>query len=175
MSISHVKDLMKFLKAFPSDVQERALWLRRFVWELYPTANELIYDNYNALAVGWSPTEKVGHVFCSIALGRTSHKLHFGFYWGSQIADPKGILLGEGNQYRYIIVNDIDAFPSRYMIKLLKDAYKNSMSKVKDPRLLREGLTVTKSVSPKKRSLKKSARTPGRMKRGKARGPKKAR
>ena len=29
---------------------------------------ELVYDNYNALAIGWSPTGKVGHVICSIAL-----------------------------------------------------------------------------------------------------------
>lgn len=155
MSIAQNKDLLKFLKPFPADVQERALWLRKFVWELYPTSNELIYDNYNALAFGWSPTEKVGHVFCSIALGRTSFNVHFGFYWGSEIEDPKKMLLGEGNQYRYILVEDVNAFPKAYMIKLLKDAYKNSIGKVKDPKLLREGLTITKSVSPVKRSLKK--------------------
>ena len=29
---------------------------------------ELVYDNYNALAIAWSPTGKVGDVICSIAL-----------------------------------------------------------------------------------------------------------
>jgi hypothetical protein len=48
---------------------------------LYPDSNELIYDNYNAPAVGWSPTDRVGHTFCSIAIGRTSKNIHFGFYW----------------------------------------------------------------------------------------------
>ena len=56
--------------------------------------NELIYDNYNALAFGWSPTDRVGHTFCSIAVGRTTKKIHFGFYWGSQIRDPKKNIAG---------------------------------------------------------------------------------
>jgi hypothetical protein len=155
MALSHTKDLLKFLKPFPKEVQATALWLREFMWKLYPTANELIYDNYNAVAFGWSPTEKVGHVFCSIAVGRSSHNVHFGFYWGSQIADPKKMLLGEGNQYRYILVKDVKDFPKAYMLKLVKDAYANSMTKVKDPRLIREGLTITKSVSAVKRAAKK--------------------
>jgi hypothetical protein len=156
MSKDQKKDLLKFLKPFPADIQERALWLRDFVWDLYPKSNELIYDNYNALAFGWSPTEKVGHTFCSIAVGRTSHNVHFGFYWGSQISDPNEILLGKGNQYRYILVADIGKFPKTYMKKLLKEAYANSLMKVKDPKELKEGLTITKSVSTAKRN-KKSA------------------
>jgi hypothetical protein len=156
MSKDQKKDLLKFLKPFPADIQERALWLRDFVWDLYPKANELIYDNYNALAFGWSPTEKVGHTFCSIAVGRTSHNVHFGFYWGSQISDPDKILLGKGNQYRYILVEDIRKFPKTYMKKLLKEAYANSLMKVKDLKQLKEGLTITKSISSAKRN-KKSA------------------
>jgi hypothetical protein len=156
MSKDQKKDLLKFLKPFPADIQERALWLRDFVWDLYPKSNELIYDNYNALAFGWSPTEKVGHTFCSIAIGRTSHNVHFGFYWGSQISDPDKILLGKGNQYRYILVEDIRKFPKTYMKRLLKEAYANSLMKVKDLKQLKEGLTITKSISSAKRN-KKSA------------------
>ena len=54
------KDLIKFLGAFPPEFREIALWLRDFVWELYPKCNELIYDNYNFLAFGWAPTDKMG-------------------------------------------------------------------------------------------------------------------
>jgi hypothetical protein len=81
MPKEETKELLKFLSLFPSEIVERALWLRDFVWNLYPQANELIYDNYNAVAFGWSPTEKLGHTFCSIAIGRSSGNLHFGFYW----------------------------------------------------------------------------------------------
>src|SRR4051812_30023694 len=114
MSKEEKKDLLGFLKPFPKEVQDRALWLRDFVWDLYPQCNELVYDNYNALAFGWSPTEKVGHTFCSIAVGRTSMNVHFGFYWGSEISDPEKILLGEGNQYRYILVANVKDFPKAY-------------------------------------------------------------
>ena len=151
MSKEQTKDLLKFLKPFPKDIQETAMWLRDFVWNLYPKANELIYDNYNAVAFGWSPTDRVGHTFCSIAVGRSSYNVHFGFYWGSQISDPEKMLLGKGNQYRYILVKSNNDFPKAYMKKLLKEAYINSLAKVKDPKQIMQGATITKSISSAKR------------------------
>jgi hypothetical protein len=151
MSKEQTRDLLKFLKPFPDEIKQRALWLREFVWELYPDCNELIYDNYNALAFGWSPTDRLGHTFCSIAVGRSSHNVHFGFYWGSQIADPRKILLGKGNQYRYILVKSTGDFPKTYIKKLLKEAYANSLAKVKDKKQLKRGTTITKSISVAKR------------------------
>ena len=147
-----IKGLTKFLEQFPAETKELALWLREFVWDQYPKTNELIYDNYNALAFGWSPTDKVGHTFCSIAVGRTGkHNVHFGFYWGSEIADPEKILLGNGNQYRYILVKSKEDFPKAYIKKLVKEAYANSLAKVKDKKQLMQGLTITKSISGAKR------------------------
>lgn len=93
------------------------MWLREFVWDLYPNTNELIYDNYNAVAFGWSLTDKLGDVFCNIAVGRTSHNIHFGFFWGSKISDPKKLLIGHGNQYRYTLVKDKKDFPKTYIKK----------------------------------------------------------
>jgi hypothetical protein len=153
MAKGDTKDLLKFLKPFPDQV-DIVMWLRDFVWDLYPKVNELIYDNYNALAFGWSPTDKVGHTFCSIAVGRTSKNVHFGFYWGSDLADPKKILIGEGNQYRYVLVKDQKDFPKAYIKSLVKEAFANSLAKVKDEKQIREGLTIVKSISPVKRTLK---------------------
>jgi hypothetical protein len=154
MSKEKTKDLLKFLKPFSEDIKETVLWLREFVWDLYPKTNELIYDNYNALAFGWSPTDRVGHTFCSIAVGRTSKNIHFGFYWGSEIDDPKHLLLGNGNQYRYVLVKSIKEFPQAYIKKLLKEAYANSLLKVKDKKQILNGQTITKSISAVKRQLK---------------------
>jgi hypothetical protein len=151
MSKEQTTDLLKFLKPFPRDIQERALWLRSFVWDLYPECNELIYDNYNALAFGWSPTDRVGHTFCSIAVGRSSMNVHFGFYWGADLEDPKKMLLGKGNQYRYILVKSTDEFPVAYMKKLLTQAHANSLAKVKDKKQIMRGATFTKSISLTKR------------------------
>jgi hypothetical protein len=153
------KDLKTFLKPFPDDVRDRALWLREFVWKLYPNANELIYDNYNAVAFGWSPTDRVGDTFCSIAVGRSSHHVHCGFYWGSKIDDPEGILLGKGNQYRYILVHKKSEFPKAYIKKLIKEAYAYSVAKMKVKTQVLKGTTITKSISPSKRHSGKRTRT----------------
>jgi hypothetical protein len=150
MGKEKVKDLTKFLQPFSKEIQELAMWLREFIWDLYPNTNELIYDNYNAVAVGWSPTDRVGHTFCSIAVGSNKY-VHFGFYRGSQIADPEKMLLGKGNQYRYIIVNNKDDFPKTYIKKLLKEAYANSLAKVEDKKQIIKGMTITKSISPVKK------------------------
>jgi hypothetical protein len=154
MSKEQTSDLLKFLKPFSKEMIEIVLRLREFVWDLYPQANELIYDNYNALAFGWPPTDRVGHSFCSIAVGRTSKNIHFGFYWGSEISDPKKILLGQGNQYRYVLVPSLEEFPKASIKKLLQEAYQNSVNKVKDKKQIVNGKTITKSVSPVKRALK---------------------
>ena len=157
MSKDETKDLIKFLKPFDKEINDLVMWLRDFVWDLYPKCNELIYDNYNALAFGWSPTDRVGHTFCSIAVGRTSKNIHFGFYWGSQIADPEKLLVGNGNQYRYILVKNKKDFPKTYVTKLVHAAFANSLAKVKDKKQIMEGKTITKSISDKKRELKKPA------------------
>ena len=153
MSKEQTKDLLQFLKPFDNEVNELVLWLREFVWDLYPKTNELIYDNYNALAFGWSPTDKVGHIFCSIAVGRTTKNIHFGFYWGSEISDPEKLLIGNGNQYRYLLITNKKEFPRAYIKKLVKEAYANSLAKVKDLKQIMHGKTITKSISTKKREL----------------------
>ncbi|MEO7044594.1 MAG: hypothetical protein ABI091_04755 [Ferruginibacter sp.] len=151
MAKDQTKDLLKFLQPFEQEIIDLVMWLRDFAWDLYPKTNELIYDNYNAVAFGWSPTEKVGHTFCSIAVGRSSKNVHFGFYWGSELSDPDKILLGEGNQYRYILVTDKKKFPKAYIKKLVNEAYKNSLYRVKDQKQIIHGQTIVKSVSDKKR------------------------
>jgi hypothetical protein len=151
MPKEEIKDLKKFLKPFPAETKEIVFWLRAFVWDQYPKTNELIYDNYNAVAFGWSPTDKVGHTFCSIAVMRTNHNILFGFYWGNEIADPQKKLLGEGKQFRYIPVKNKPDFPKTYIKKLMKEAYANSLAKVKDKKQIKYGETIMKSISAKKR------------------------
>ena len=151
MSKADTKDLNKFLKPFPPEVKQLALWLRDFVWDIYPDSNELIYDNYNAVAFGWSPSDRVSDVFCNIAVGRSSYNVHFGFYWGSKISDPEKKLIGAGNQYRYLLVKDSKTFPKTYIKKLMKEAHAYSVSKMKIAKEELHGVTITKSISDKKR------------------------
>ncbi len=153
MALSDTKDLLQFMKPFSAENRELALWLREFVWKLYPGCNELIYDNYNALAFGWSTSDRLGDTFCSIALFGKPY-VHFGFYWGNQISDPEKKLEGKGNQYRYIKVYNKEDFPKAYIKKLTKEAYANSLGKLKEGKQLLKGQTITKSISAKKKRPK---------------------
>jgi hypothetical protein len=154
MAKEDVLDLLRFLDPFPTDKQKIALQLREWVWGIYPTANELIYDNYNALAFGWSVTDKQSHIICSVALYRGGNKMHFGFYWGNEIDDPENKLVGEGKQYRYYPVTDLETFPWAYIEGRVKESYANSLAKVKDPKQMVHGKTIVKMVLDKKRPTK---------------------
>ncbi|TSJ43423.1 hypothetical protein FO440_04315 [Mucilaginibacter corticis] len=143
-------DLLVFLRPFSPRMQELALWLRDFVWDEYLDCNELIYDNYNALAFGWSLSHKLGDTFCSIGV-YSNETTHFGFYWGAHIADPQKILLGDGNQYRYVRIKEKADLPQQYIKELMANAYQFCVDKAKDVHKAPKGTTVTKSVSPKKK------------------------
>lgn len=149
MPKENVTELRLFLKPYPQKIQDIIFWMREFVWNLYPGCNELIYDNYNAVALGWSTSDKLGDVFCSMAAFKDY--THFGFYRGNEIADPEKKLSGAGNQYRYIKVAAIKDFPKTYLKKLLKEAYAHSKSRVKTGSQDIKGATIVKSISAKKK------------------------
>lgn len=149
MPKEEVNDLVKFLLPYPDQVKAAALWTRDFVWDLYPQTNELIYDNYNAVAFGWSPTDKAGDVFCSIAVA--ADHINFGFNRGVDISDPQKKLIGNGTQYRYFQVRDKSDFPEDYVKQLLEDAYQNSIARMKPSKKIFKGETIVKSISPVKK------------------------
>jgi hypothetical protein len=149
MPKEQVQDLVKFMLPYPDEVKAAALWLREFVWDLYPETNELIYDNYNAVAFGWSPTDKAGDVFCSIALSKDH--VNFGFNRGVDFSDPQKVLIGNGNQYRYLQVREKDDFPEDYMKQSLEAAYQNSLNRMKPQKTPVKGETIVKSISPVKK------------------------
>ena len=149
MPKEELNDLLRFLLPYPDKVKAASLWLREFVWDLYPECNELIYDNYNAVAFGWSPTDKAGDVFCSIAV--YSDHVNFGFNKGSELDDPGNMLTGDGSQYRYIKVKDKDDFHEWYAKELMTQAYQNSINTMKPQKDAVKGQTIVKSISPVKR------------------------
>jgi len=147
-----IEDLVQFLLPYPTHVQDTAFALRGFIWDLYPEANELIYDNYNALAFGLSLTDKAGDVFCSMAV--FANYVNFGFNRGSEIADPNKILTGSGSLYRYITVRNILDFPEAEIKLLLHDAYENALNRLKPGKYILKGQTIIKSISPVKKRPK---------------------
>lgn len=75
-----------------------------------PPAFEMVYDNYNALAIGFSPTERVSDAVFSIALYPSWVSLFF--LQGADLVDPNGLLRGAGSTVRHIRLkdpNDLDS------------------------------------------------------------------
>src|SRR5215475_868187 len=68
--------------------------------KLIPPAFELVYDNYNALAIGFSPSEKAGDGIFSIAVYPKYASLFF--LQGATLPDPNKRLEGSGNVVRHI-------------------------------------------------------------------------
>jgi hypothetical protein len=67
-----------------------------------PGAFDLVYDNYNALAVAFSPTERSSAALLSIAVYPRWVSLFFA--QGARLRDPTSILKGAGNRMRHIVL-----------------------------------------------------------------------
>jgi hypothetical protein len=66
--------------------------------KMAPGANEMVYDNYNALVVGFVPGDRPSDVVFSIAL--YPNYLNLFFMWGKGLPDPSKRLQGSGKQIR---------------------------------------------------------------------------
>jgi hypothetical protein len=94
------QQLASFIAKFTPEVAALARSILAAMRARYPTAIELVYDNYNALAIGFGPTEKTSQAIFSIAIFPRWVSLFF--LQGKQLPDPDGILQGSGNVARHI-------------------------------------------------------------------------
>jgi hypothetical protein len=67
-----------------------------------PGAVQLVYDNYNALAIGFGPSERASACVFSIALYPRWVTLFF--LQGAILPDPKQLLKGSGKVVRHIVL-----------------------------------------------------------------------
>jgi hypothetical protein len=67
-----------------------------------PGAVQLVYDNYNALAVGFGPSERASEAIFSIVLYPRWVTLFF--LQGAGLPDPKQLLKGKGKVVRHIVL-----------------------------------------------------------------------
>jgi hypothetical protein len=95
--------LAAFIARFTPQIAARARTIRAAMRKRYPTATELVYDNYNALAIGFAPAEKTSHTIFSIALYPKWVSLFF--LQARGLPDPSRILKGNGNVVKYIVLH----------------------------------------------------------------------
>jgi hypothetical protein len=96
--------LDSFLAKYDPEVEtvaRRALGKMR---RLMPGAIEMVYDNYNWLVVGFSPTERPSEAIFSIVL--PPGRMTLCFLQGAGLPDPAKRLVGSGNVVRNIRLYD---------------------------------------------------------------------
>jgi len=65
-----------------------------------PGATIMVYDNYNALAIGFARSEKAGEAILSLAV--MPRWVTLCFLWGKSLPDPHKLLKGEGSRVRHV-------------------------------------------------------------------------
>jgi hypothetical protein len=100
------RQLADFLGKFDPKIAALAKGALSRLRRRLPGAFELVYDNYNALAIAFSPTETSSAAVFSIAVYPRWVSLFFA--QGARLRDPRSLLKGSGNQMRHIIVASPD-------------------------------------------------------------------
>ena len=139
-----------FIAKFDPGVATLIRSTRRALRRRLPTAIELVYDNYNFLVFGFSATERSSD--CIVSLAAASNGVGLSFYYGATLPDPHKVLLGSGNQNRYLRLKSAATLSEPVVEELLRAA----VAQAKTPLpATGAGYTVIKSVSAKQRPRRK--------------------
>lgn len=138
--------LASFLAKYTPEVAAQAEAILNGMRKRYPFATQLVYDNYNALAIGFGPTERASDAIFSIAL--FPRWVNLFFLQGKGLPDPHALLQGTGNQVRSIRVTSPAMLDEPEVCALMEEAVARAAAPF-DPRA--KGKLVIKSVSAKQR------------------------
>jgi hypothetical protein len=111
----------------------------------FPRASVLVYDNYNALAIGFAPTEQASDAVFSIAL--FPRWVNLFFLQGAGLPDPNKLLKGSGKQARSIRLEDVQVLDRPAVLALIDAEAARSGLKPDAG----SGKIVIKSISAKQR------------------------
>lgn len=138
--------LEEFLAKYDPSIQEFTRRVRSKLQQLIPGAQELVYDNYAGLVIGFGPSERPSEAILSIAV--RPQWVTLCFIWGVKLPDPHELLQGSGNQVRNIRLatpEDLDAPAVRALIAAAVNRAKPPIDPARDRQL------IIRSVSVKQR------------------------
>ena len=140
------QQLAGMLSAFSPEVSGLARAVLRKMEQRLPGATRLVYDNYNALAIGFGPNERTTDAVFSIAVFPRWVSLFF--LNGIELDDPDQLLQGSGNRVRHIVLKapaDLDLPAVRRLTA--------AALKLADPRVppKPKGPLIIKSISARQR------------------------
>ena len=135
-----------FLVKYDPEIETLARDARKRMQLRLPGATELIYDNYNALAIGFGPSERASEAIFSVVLYPRWVSLFF--LQAKGLSDSSGVLEGSGKVARHIVLQTADDIEQPAIEDLIAQALE--LAKVPlDPSARRR--LVIKSVSAKQR------------------------
>lgn len=140
------QQLDAFLDKFTPQIASHARGVLERVREFVPGAFELVYDNYQALAIGFSPTHKTGDTVLSVAVYPKWVTLFF--MRGASMADPFHLLHGTGTQVRGVRIHDLGQFDDERLQMLIETAVAMAPRQID---ATAERLLIIKSVSENQR------------------------
>ena len=123
-----------------------------------PGAVELVYDNYNALAIGFGPSERASEAILSIALYPRWVSLFF--LQGATLPDPQRLLGGSGARVRHIVLERPAVLEKPAVRALIAHALERAAKPLDGTR---RGRIVIRSVSTRQRPRRPAARRPPRV------------
>ena len=144
-----------FLAKFSPDVRAVATAALTKMRHRVPGSLELVYDNYNALAIGFSPSERASEAIFSIAVYPRWVSLFF-LQSGTELSDPTGLLQGSGSKVRHIVLASAGDLDKKEVQALIKDALVRASHPVGSTAKSR---IIIKSVSAKQRPRRPGPRT----------------
>lgn len=140
------KQIAGFIAKFDPAIAKQIRACRTVLRKRFPTANEIVYDNYNFFVIGYCSTLRSSD--CIASLVANSKGVGLSFYWGSTLPDPHKILLGSGTQNRFVRLPTPKTL-SDPKVSALIDA---AVAQGKVPLAIgKRGVSIVKSVSAKQR------------------------
>jgi hypothetical protein len=143
---SPARQVVGCIAKFDSRVAKVIRASRAALRKRFPTANELVYDNYNFFVIGYSTTERPSD--CMVSLAANAKGVGLSFYYGATLPDPGNILLGSGNQNRFIRLESAATLAKPEVEALLRAATAQAKSPLPTTGRRR---TIVRSVAARQR------------------------
>jgi len=147
------RQLAAFIRKFSPLDQRLIRAVRNALRKRFPTANELVYDNYNFFVIGYSPTERPSDAIISMAA--RANGVGLCFIHGAKLPDPNKVLLGSGNQTRFIRIDSPQVLERPEVQALVAAAIAQARAPLP---VAGRGTLIIRSVSAKQRPRRKPPR-----------------
>jgi len=145
------QQLASMIRKFDSKNAALICSMRKALRERMPSANELVYDNYNFFVIGYCSTERPSD--CIVSIAAAANGVGLSFYYGAKLPDPHRILLGSGSQNRYIRIDSVALLARPEVDRLIAAVINQARNRLP---AVGKGKLIIRSISKKQRPRRKT-------------------